>query len=65
MFKKFELFQCILLTLKRESENLTQESETLLYDFMKLDKEMNLFTLLLNLILKILYSCTIFCWSLI
>ena len=65
MFKKFELFQCILLTLKRESENLTQESETLLYDLMKLDKEMNLFTLLLNLILKILYSCTIFCWSLI
>ena len=65
MFKKFEIFQCILLTLKRESENLTQESETLLYDFMKVDKEMNLFTLLLNLILKILYSCTIFCYSLI
>ena len=65
MFKKFEIFQCILLTLKRESENLTQESETLLYDFMKVDKEMNLFTLLLNLILKILYSCTIFCCSLI
>lgn len=46
---ELELFPCILLTSKRESENFVSE-------FTKVDNEINLFTLILDLILKILYS---------
>lgn len=46
---ELELFPCILLPSKRESVNFVSE-------FTKVDNEINLFTLILDLILKILYS---------